>query len=145
MTELASDTICSAKESSCACVGATAGVSGQVARLPAHSRLLILRPTRCTTVTCFSINNVISRLDVIAVISRIRPACSGDSSTVFLYPFHLSGRDTARCGYQPDASESEGDLAPFVPESVSSCIPSHLSARCPKRKVSHVINKGNYG
>ncbi|HAF2720934.1 TPA: hypothetical protein G9F22_000838 [Salmonella enterica] len=60
-------------------------------------------------------------------------------------PFHLSGRDTARCGHQPDASESEGDLAPFVPESVSSCVPSHLSARCPKRKVSHVINKGNYG
>ncbi len=30
--------------------------------------------------------------------------------------FTCRGRDTARCGQQPDASESEGDLAPFVPD-----------------------------
>ncbi len=46
MTELASETTCSAKESPCTRSRATEGVSFQAEAVPAHSRREIFLPTR---------------------------------------------------------------------------------------------------
>ena len=82
IAECASETTCSAKESPCDKSRATAGVSCHADALPAHSRLLIFRPTRCTERSLSSTVRLIIRLEVMTVISLMRAACSADNCNV---------------------------------------------------------------
>ena len=84
ITELASETTCSAKESPCARSRATEGVSFQADAVPAHSFLLILRPTRWTGTSTPYKGRVMAMLEVITVSWRISAACSSSSATTWM-------------------------------------------------------------